>query len=276
MMKTKSSKKIICFLISSLIISFVLPMAALGDDLKIKDTEQFKLSKDEKIVFQKVEITDDKELKERAISGIIESSKVPIVKAVLKNKETNLESDVKTFTTVQKLRTVKNEKTNEVKKLYRLDSFQLYSLPKTTFGICSLSTHDDDWDATLSVLARTTAYYNEIVVSDYPYEAYKILYSTGKWTIYDYQASISDGTVGWRYLGRIYDASGTDYGHSGNADAVVYSYPTSGETYYDYHSMGWYCKSDMQPLDEMKAFTTITVTRGGSSWIGEGEVFFFE
>ncbi len=276
MVKTKSSRTIFFFFISLLIISLVLPITVLGDDLKIKDTEQFKLLKDEKIVFQKEEITDEYELRERAIKGIIESSKAPIVNAVLKEEVSNLEvGNTKTFTTVQKIGTKENLKTRELTDLFRIDSFQLYSLPKNTYGICSLELPREDWDDTYSVVSRVTAYYDQVNTPEG--KGYRILSTSGKWTIYDYQVSLSNGYVGWYYNAPRYDLSLNRLTKGTNAHfALASSHPTSGVTYPDpdYRSMDYYCV-EVNIIDRLEANSEVTITRGGESWIGTVRAVFF-
>lgn len=276
MMKTKSSRMIFCFFISLFIISLTLPMPVLGDNLKIRDTELYKLSKDEKIVFQKEEITDEYELRERAINGIIESSKAPIINAVLKEKGSNLEvGNTKTYITVQKIKTKENLKTKEVTDLYRVDSFHLYTLPESNYGISSLELPKEDWDDAYSVVSRVTAYYDQVNTPEG--EGYRILSTSGKWTIYDYQVSLSNGFVGWHYNAPRYDLNLNRLTKDTNTHVALASYhPTSGVTYPDpdYRSMDYYCV-EVNIIDRLEADSEVIITRGSTSWTGTAKAVFF-
>lgn len=261
MIKRRSVLFIISLCLTMLLSTSVVFAGAQETPNSDSPAENFKVNENEKLIFERDEITDEDQLLQRAKEKIIEVNASPKADVIfLHNGKLVADNRVKTYVTVQKLKSKKNLTTGEVTTLYRQDAFAL--IPA---GVLSdpLQDSKEGYDSTTSVKARNTIFYYQNYFNGRNVFKYHNVY--GKWTRLDSTVSWSNAKLGWQARGTKYSDTGTDLGPIDDGYLQTLSTPVSGTAYSMTPSVktyiGWALTADY-----MAGKQQITLSRDGETW----------
>ncbi|TYR81546.1 hypothetical protein FZC66_06830 [Priestia megaterium] len=239
-------KKAISYLMAfTMLFLLVIPVSA-----KEKEVVQ-----KEKVIYQAKEITNQKELYERAVKGIkdVPINDLSLPKQEMKNNQTKENVELSEHVTSQLLnvKTVDDTEIQEiaVTTFVTPESSTILEPTFTTFAT-SGSKSEEEWDSSYGVRAYSTIYYSRTTKDGVSYA--KVTKASGGWSISDSSISLSSrkvtiGTSGW-------PAGTQSITKYPTGNSWSYSTPTSWEyiSTTSGHSIG--------------ATSTVTLKRGSSTW----------
>ena len=264
MIKRRAVLSIISLCLTMLLLTSV--VFAAGQEKPSTDSplKNFELNENEKLIFERNEITDEDQLLQRAKDGINEGNTAPKATVELsRNGKPVSDNRIETYVTVQKLKSKKNLITGAVSTLYRQDAFAL--IPAGVLR-APLDDPNSGYDESVSVKATNTIYYYQNYFDGR--NVFKYDKVGGKWTRLDPTVSWSNSEIGWSARGTIYDNYGNDIGQISNSDRETVpssGSPTSGTEYFMTPSVtnyiGW-----ALTVDYMAGNQLIDLSRDGETW----------
>ncbi|GBF34673.1 hypothetical protein DCCM_3793 [Desulfocucumis palustris] len=262
MFKSKLLIFVVFILIAAL---FITPASMAASD---SNGVSLKLDKDEVLVFQADEITDDSILLERAKNGICDGPAFD-AKATLTKDGVEKNSDkIKVYFTVQKLQSKKNSKTDKTTDLYKQTSYAIIPLSALAYDPDT----DSDWDQTGAIKATSSIYYegSSCYLDSKTRNGFRITKIAGVWNRYDSTVTWKNSKIGfWQQAFYSFksDCSSNLSRTLGYDEAKPSSgIPTSGTTYNMNPSNpnGYYFTNDSG--DQNRANMKIDLVRSGNTW----------